>query len=301
MGWDRDGNYTEDEHDGMIWDGSKWIRDPSIPLSPMEQAAQTGGQAGADALAAAAKKYYADYPTGHPDGNATNWYDPASYSWLTNSRQTTQGGTPPPSGTSDDGTPPPSGTGGQSWFDVMSSAVGGPEPFPETYTALPRPGYLQGEYVTPQWTEQFAPPTMDDVKGSPGYQTRLSAGVDARDAMASARGSVLSGGHGKAMERFGQEHGTNEYANEYARRYGAFSDRKEAFFTNANLGMQGRQVNEGAYQSDVGNNLNQYLTRFNAYQAAIGNTRDASNDFWSQNMDVVRNDLQSRALSRPAV
>ena len=51
----------------------------------------------------------------------------------------------------------------------------------------------------------------------PGYAFRLSEGTKALERSAAARGGLLSGGTGKALQRFGQEFGSQEYGNAYNR------------------------------------------------------------------------------------
>lgn len=281
MPYDRDGEWYDDPNE--VYDG---------PLSPYEQAVQNGGQEAGDALLEAANEYYTNYPNGDaddPNRPETNWLNPASYDWLINTPTVqTAGGDPTPTdpGGGDDG----SGGGGSGGGGGMSTVGTGtfgaiPAPFGENYTMLARPAHLAQPYRAPVWT----PPTMDDVMAMPGYTTRLVSGVQARDASAAAQGSVLSGGHQKRMEKYGQEFGAGEYANEYARRYGAFQD-------DATRGYQARLANEDAYQSDVGNNLNQYLARFNAYQTAIGNTRNAEQDYWQRNRDLINGGLSANGM-----
>ena len=257
-----------------------------------------------------------------PDPNTIgNWSTPdggTPQELTPNDRLPTAAG-PTPAGDVDP-TAPSGGSesGGGDWFSTNAptedyGAI--PAPFGETYTALARPDYLQGEYVAPQWNETFQgpekpellrsawrPPTMEEVMADPGYGTRMRSGVQSRDASAAARGSVLSGGHQKALERYGQEFGANEYAgafsrglesrnqvlgeyntdhgnafNQYQQRYGAFTD-------NAARGVQARQLNENAFQNDSGNNLNQYLTRYNAYRDSIGDRRNAETDYFDRNL-----------------
>lgn len=147
-----------------------------------------------------------------------------------------------------------SGTGGAptgDWFDSVSQ--------PEPYTAPGRPDHLKDPYAAPT----FNAPTFDELFTDPGYQARLQSGVLARDRMASARGSILSGGHTKAIERYAQEFGANEYSDLYGRRY-------NAFLGGAGLDANARQMNEKAYQDDVMNAYNQYGQRYRTYRDAIG-------------------------------
>jgi len=54
--------------------------------------------------------------------------------------------------------------------------------------------------------------TMD-----PGYAFRLGEGTKALERSAAARGGLLSGGTGKALTRYGQEFGSQEFQNAYNR------------------------------------------------------------------------------------
>ncbi|MCP4985184.1 MAG: hypothetical protein GY928_03665, partial [Colwellia sp.] len=55
-----------------------------------------------------------------------------------------------------------------------------------------------------------------NLEDDPGYQVRMQSGIDALDASASARGRLLGGAQDKAVIRYGQEQGSQEYANAYA-------------------------------------------------------------------------------------
>ena len=162
-------------------------------------------------------------------------------------------------------------------------------PGPDPYTAMGRPDDLRYEALgRPEGLQQpytpgtFAAPSFDELQTDPGYMARLNAGVQGRERMAAARGTILSGGHGKAIERYAQEFGGNEYANLHNRRFGEFQ-------ANEALKLGGRQVNESAYQDDVARGLSQYQVRdqafrddqntgFNQYQTRYRTYRDAIGD-----------------------
>ncbi|MDQ3170238.1 MAG: hypothetical protein M3Q55_08890, partial [Acidobacteriota bacterium] len=162
---------------------------------------------------------------------------------------------------------PASAQAASDWFAANRPA--GPEPYTnpampsglqDPYAAPARPDNLASPYTPPTFTA----PTYDELAGDPGYQSRLNTGVQARDRMASAKGTILSGGYGKAITRYAQEFANDEYQNLYGRRMGEFQ-------TQAGLGLGARQVNESAYQDDVVNAQNTYGIRNNAYQQAVGN------------------------------
>jgi hypothetical protein len=58
---------------------------------------------------------------------------------------------------------------------------------------------------------------MDQFTADPGYAFRLSEGQKALERSAAARGGLLSGGTGKALQRFGQDYGSQEYTNAFNR------------------------------------------------------------------------------------
>lgn len=58
---------------------------------------------------------------------------------------------------------------------------------------------------------------MDQFNADPGYAFRLKEGQKALERSAAARGGLLSGGTGKALQQFGQEMGSQEYMNAFNR------------------------------------------------------------------------------------
>lgn len=86
------------------------------------------------------------------------------------------------------------------------------------------------------WNEQFQAPTDVTEQNDPGYQFRLQQGQKALENSAAARGGLLSGGTGKALQQFGQDYASNEYGNVYNRALGQFQQRYNIFQNNqANL------------------------------------------------------------------
>lgn len=133
-------------------------------------------------------------------------------------------------------------------------------PAPEPYSTLARPDHLAQPYDAPE----FNAPTFDDLNADPGYRARLEASQRGLERSAAAKGSVLSGGFiGRTMPRELQKLASEEYGNLYQRRLGAFT-------TNAGFGMGARQLNEGAYQNDVTNFLNQYGQRYQTWRDLVG-------------------------------
>lgn len=85
--------------------------------------------------------------------------------------------------------------------------------------ARQKPFYDVGVNALPELVQasKYTPFTMDQFKADPGYAFRLSEGQKALERSAAARGGLLSGGTGKALQRFGQEMGSQEYTNAFNR------------------------------------------------------------------------------------
>jgi hypothetical protein len=82
-----------------------------------------------------------------------------------------------------------------------------------------QPFYDVGVNALPELVQasKYTPFGMDQFKADPGYAFRLSEGQKALERSAAARGGLLSGGTGKALQRFGQEMGSQEYTNAFNR------------------------------------------------------------------------------------
>jgi hypothetical protein len=85
--------------------------------------------------------------------------------------------------------------------------------------ARQKPFYDVGVNALPELVaaSKYTPFGMDQFKADPGYAFRLSEGKKALERSAAARGGLLSGGTGKALQRFGQEFGSQEYTNAFNR------------------------------------------------------------------------------------
>jgi hypothetical protein len=85
--------------------------------------------------------------------------------------------------------------------------------------ARQKPFYDVGVNALPELVSasKYEPFTMDKFQADPGYAFRLSEGTKALERSAAARGGLLSGGTGKALQRFGQEMGSQEYTNAFNR------------------------------------------------------------------------------------
>jgi hypothetical protein len=165
------------------------------------------------------------------------------------------------------------------------------------FTPLATPEALQSAYAAPTWTggqfatptkptalqTPFAAPTQAQLEASPGYQSRLAAGLLAGNRSAAARGTVLNGGTQKALNRYGQDYASNEYGNLFGQavttrgiadqEYGAdvnnaanqFGTNFSVFQTGAQNSLNARQQNAGEFQTASNNNQQNYQNRYNSY------------------------------------
>ena len=85
--------------------------------------------------------------------------------------------------------------------------------------ARQKPFYDVGVNALPELVEasRYKNFGMDQFQADPGYAFRLSEGQKALERSAAARGGLLSGGTGKALQRFGQDYGSQEYTNAFNR------------------------------------------------------------------------------------
>lgn len=85
--------------------------------------------------------------------------------------------------------------------------------------ARQKPFYDVGVNALPELVNasKYTPFGMDQFTADPGYAFRLSEGQKALERSAAARGGLLSGGTGKALQRFGQDYGSQEYTNAFNR------------------------------------------------------------------------------------
>lgn len=72
-----------------------------------------------------------------------------------------------------------------------------------------------GSFTSPP--PAFVAPTGVTMANDPGYQFRLEEGRKALQGAAAARGSILSGGTLKALDRYNQEYASGEFGNVYNR------------------------------------------------------------------------------------
>ena len=114
---------------------------------------------------------------------------------------------------------------------------------------------------------------MEDFNADPGYAFRMAEGHKALERSAAARGSLLSGGQLKALTRYGQDMGSQEYGNAYNRYMNNRASKFNQLSSVAGLGQTsaGQVANMGTQVAGmVGNNM------MDAGQARAGGTSAAA-------------------------
>ena len=174
----------------------------------------------------------------------------------------------------------------------------------------------------------FTPPTGLTEQNDPGFQARLQMGQQAIERSAAARGGLLTGGTGKALERYGQDYASNEYGNVYNRAlqnyqtgYNVFSNNQANLYNRLSGLAGGGQVSANQLASsgtntanNVGNillgsasNIGQqannaaaarasgYVGGANAYGSAIGNIGNNIGEY------LTLQELMKRGNSVPTI
>lgn len=85
-----------------------------------------------------------------------------------------------------------------------------------------------------QGYQGFNAPTGVTEQNDPGYQFRLSQGLNALQNSAAARGGLLSTGTAKNINDYAQNSASNEYGNVYNRALGTYQTNQNNFNTNNN-------------------------------------------------------------------
>lgn len=113
----------------------------------------------------------------------------------------------------------------------------------------------------------YTPFGMQQFQADPGYAFRLSEGQKALERSAAARGGLLSGATGKALSRYGQEMGSQEYMNAFNRYQTERAARLNPLQSLAGVGQTAANT-LGGYGQNYANQANQ-LAMTNA--ANMGN------------------------------
>jgi hypothetical protein len=126
---------------------------------------------------------------------------------------------------------------------------------------------LSGNTAASEYGKFARPFGMSDFQQDPGYAFRLSEGMKALEASRAAKGGLLSGATGKALQRYGQEMGSQEYGSAFNRFQTERSNRLQPLSGLMTLG-QAAASNQGAAAGAFGQTAGNLTTDIGAAQAA---------------------------------
>lgn len=106
-----------------------------------------------------------------------------------------------------------------------ATQAGAPFYQPNTTGALSLP--YESEWATP-----FQAPTGATEQNDPGYAFRLNQGLQSEQRLAAAKGTLLTGGTLKDLQRYAQDYASGEYGNVYGRALGEYQQGMNTFLTN---------------------------------------------------------------------
>jgi len=148
----------------------------------------------------------------------------------------------------------------------------------------------------PENTRAFS---MSDFNKDPGYQFRMAEGQRALEGSASARGSLNSGGTLRALTRYGQDMGAQEYQSAYNR---FNNDQANRFNRLASMAGIGQTANSQLAQAgqNASNNISQnQMAAGNAISAGQIGQSNALNSGISNAMNMWQNQQYINRLQIP--
>jgi hypothetical protein len=154
-----------------------------------------------------------------------------------------------------------------------------------------------GQGLMQPWTTPYTAPEkpadvkMGEVSADPGFAFRLQEGLKAIQRSAAAKGTALSGGTLKALERYGQDYSSNEYGNAYNRTRSAFeNDRNfnEGQYASAYGRAAGEYSNaQNTFYTNQNNQFNRLQALSNAGQNAAGAYGNLASGYGNQTSDLT--------------
>jgi len=176
-------------------------------------------------------------------------------------------------------------------------------------------GELALNRLIPEAT-QYTPFGMAQFQADPGYGFRLSEGQKALERSAAARGDLLSGATGKALTRYGQEMGSQEYQNAFNRYQAERTARLQPLQSLAGVGQTTAQQMGAAGQnmaSSVGNIYTSNAANIGNLMAAGGQARASGymgtanaitgglNQYLNYSQNQAQNQLLQQILAQRAL
>jgi len=144
---------------------------------------------------------------------------------------------------------------------------------------------------------EYTPFGMDQFQADPGYAFRFSQGQKALERSAAARGGLISGNTGGALQRFGQDMASQEYQNAYNRALNQYNT------TAALAGIGQTSVNQlGAAGQNYATGAGEALgagaqARASGYMGAANAIGGGVGQYMNYRQNEATNSLLDRALA----
>lgn len=149
---------------------------------------------------------------------------------------------------------------------------------------------------------RYTPFGMEQFQADPGYGFRLSEGQKALERSAAARGNLLSGGTGKALTRYGQEMGSQEYMNAFNRYQAERSARLNPLQSLAGVGQTSTNALGVAgqnYATAAGEAIGAAgQARASGYMGTANAIGGGLNQYLNYSQNQAQNQLLQQALAR---
>lgn len=147
---------------------------------------------------------------------------------------------------------------------------------------------------------EYTPFGMQQFQQDPGYGFRLSEGQKALERSAAARGGLMGGATGKALQRFGQEMGSQEYQNAFNRYQAERQARLNPLQSLAGVGQTAANT-LGAQAGQFGANMAESLgagaqARASGYIGAANAIGGGVNQYMNYSQNQAQNSLLQQAL-----
>lgn len=153
--------------------------------------------------------------------------------------------------------------------------------------------YADYEGAQPFTYDDWRAPSVEQAMQDPGYQFRVGQGVGALQRWAAAKGTLNDSGTAKALIDYGQNAGSQEYANVWNRDFNAYQTNRRGALDTHNVN-EGNRFNayktnrQGAVDTYNTNYQTQYVDPYKAsYQAAL-DTYEPQQEAWNTQADFLR-------------
>jgi hypothetical protein len=149
---------------------------------------------------------------------------------------------------------------------------------------------------------EYTPFGMQQFQADPGYGFRMSEGMKALERSAAARGGLMSGGTGKALQRFGQEMGSQEYQNAFNRYQAERQARLNPLQSLAGVGQTAAQ-NLAGQAGQFGSNMAETIgagaqARASGYMGAANAITGGLGQYMNYQQGQAQNSLLQQALNQ---